>query len=92
MLSLGKIQELMAELKDWSLESNAIVKEYQFESFKEALGFVNRVGEIAEKSNHHPDIMISFTTVRLTLTTHEAGGLSEKDFAVAKDIDAVEEL
>ena len=59
MLTLKEIQDLMVELKDWSLESNSIIKDFSFNNFKESLDFVNKVGEIAEKQGHHPDIIIN---------------------------------
>ena len=87
MLNLSEINKYMRETKDWSLEGNSIVKDYTFENFSEALNFVNKIAEIAEKHNHHPDILISYNLVRLVLTTHSAGGLTKLDFDVAKEID-----
>ncbi len=89
MLTLKEIQDLMIELKDWSLESSSITKDFEFNNFKESLDFVNKVGEIAEKLNHHPDILVSYHIVRLTLTTHSEKGLTKKDFDLAKDIDKI---
>ena len=87
MLPLNLINEYMSKVKDWALESNAIVKDFTFENSKQALEFVNKVGEIAEKHNHHPDITISYNKVRLSLTTHSEHGLTSKDFEVAGEID-----
>ncbi len=89
MLTLKEIQDLMIELKDWSLESSSIIKDFSFNNFKEALDFVNKVGEIAEKQGHHPDILINYDLVRLSLTTHSEKGLTKKDFDVAKDVDKI---
>tara|TARA_Y100000034_G_scaffold132001_1_gene193967 strand:+ start:5629 stop:5904 length:276 start_codon:yes stop_codon:yes gene_type:complete len=87
MLTLGDIQAKMGKLKDWSLESSAISKEFGFGSFSAALEFVNKVAEIAEAEQHHPDIFLSGVKVRLILTTHSEKGLTEKDFSIAEKID-----
>ena len=92
MITLGEIQRRMQNLNNWALEEQSIVKDYSFPSFKEALDFVNKVGIIAEKQNHHPDILISYNKVRLILTTHSEKGLTEKDFKVAEEIDKVEKI
>ncbi|MCH7568818.1 MAG: 4a-hydroxytetrahydrobiopterin dehydratase [Nanoarchaeota archaeon] len=88
-MNLSEITKTMKELENWSLEDNTIVKISEFKDFKEALDFVNKVGEIAEKHGHHPDIIINYNKVRLILTTHSSGGLTEKDFEVAKEIDSL---
>jgi 4a-hydroxytetrahydrobiopterin dehydratase len=82
--------EIAARLKEvpkWSQEGNAIARTWKFENFPEALRFINRVGELAESMDHHPDIYNSWATVRLTLTTHDKGGLTNLDFELAKKID-----
>jgi len=90
MLTLAIVQERMAKLNNWALEGETIVKDFSFGNFKESLEFVNKVGEIAERNNHHPDIVISYSTVRLSLTTHSEKGLTSKDFEVAEEIDKIE--
>jgi 4a-hydroxytetrahydrobiopterin dehydratase len=80
----------MSKLKEWSLEGNSITKNFSFATFKEAIDFVNNVAEIANGLDHHPDILISFNTVRLSSTTHEEKGLSEKDIELAEKIDTIE--
>lgn len=87
MLPLFEIGEKMSKLRNWALEGNSIVKDKVFRNFKESLEFVNKVAEITEKHNHHPSIIINFENVRMTLTTHSAGGLTNKDFEVAEEID-----
>lgn len=89
MLPLFEIQNKMTKLRNWALEGSSIVKDRVFRDFKEAIEFVNKVAEIAEKHNHHPSIVISYNIVRLTLTTHEAKGLTVKDFEVAEEIDKI---
>jgi 4a-hydroxytetrahydrobiopterin dehydratase len=72
----------------WRREGRTITRSYRFERFREALAFVNRVGELAERQNHHPDIAIHYTEVTLTLWSHDAGGVTGRDFRLAVAIDA----
>ena len=88
-MNLGEITKAMQELNNWALDSDTITKDFEFNTFKDALDFVNKVGEIAEKLSHHPDIVIGFNKVKLTLTTHSEGTLTEQDFEVAKEIDSL---
>ena len=71
----------------WERAGAEIRRVYRFADFREALAFVNRVGALAEAAGHHPDIDIRYNTVTLALTTHDAGGLSAKDFDLARAID-----
>jgi len=71
----------------WERAGAEITRTYRFRDFREALAFVNRVGDLAERAGHHPDIDIRYNTVTLALTTHDAGGLSPKDFDLARAID-----
>ncbi len=88
-MTLQEIQQEMEKLDGWSFSSGAIEKVVPFSDFKEAMVFVNRVAEVAEKQEHHPDIMINYNVVRLSLTTHSVKGLTKTDFDVARDIDAI---
>lgn len=88
-MTLQEIQQEMEALNGWSFSSGSIEKVSSFSDFKEAIAFVNKVAEIAEKHNHHPDIMINYNIVRLSLTTHSVKGLTKTDFDVAKDIDMI---
>jgi len=82
-----KIKVFLTQNSDWKVfGSKTIKREFMLDSFKEAIRFVNKVAELAEKMDHHPDILIKYKKVKLTLTTHSAGGLSEKDFSLAKKI------
>jgi 4a-hydroxytetrahydrobiopterin dehydratase len=76
-------------LEGWRIESGALVKTFQFADFVGALAFVNRVGEAAETAGHHPDIDIRYNKVRLALVTHDAGGLTAKDFELAAKADGL---
>jgi len=81
-------REYLADLAGWNLVSSAqkITKKFSFKDFKEALEFTNKVGRIAETEGHHPDILLSWGSVVITLWTHAIGGLSENDFIVATKI------
>ena len=73
---------------DWHQEDEALVRDFEFKDFTAAMWFVNRVAEIAEDRNHHPDILIhGWNQVRLTLSTHSEGGVTENDHALAAAID-----
>ena len=86
-LSIKEIHEHLEEVKGWEMTGHEITKEFHFRNFKEAMEFANRTAEEAERSNHHPDILIRYNKVALTLTTHSAGGLTYKDFKLAKVIE-----
>ena len=74
----------------WTESADALEREFAFDDFAAALAFVNRVGEAAEAANHHPDILLhSWNKVRLTLTTHDEGGLTDKDRSLAQTIDGL---
>lgn len=75
------------ELKGWTLEGGQLRKTFSFKSFRGSLAFVVQVAMIAETMDHHPDIDIRYDKVTLTLSTHSAGGLTEKDFLLAQEID-----
>ena len=86
-LSRAEIEERMKKLRGWTLEGDAIKKQYTFAGFPEAVAFVNRLAPEAEKADHHPDILINYKRVTLTYSTHSEGGLTEKDFAGAATAD-----
>jgi 4a-hydroxytetrahydrobiopterin dehydratase len=75
----------------WKRDGNEIIREWQFKDFAEAMSFVNRVAEAAEAANHHPDILVhGWNKVRLALSNHSAGGLTEADFEMAGKIDQLD--
>jgi 4a-hydroxytetrahydrobiopterin dehydratase len=87
LLSESEISQRL-QGSDWRREGAEIVRERQFEDFAAAIAFVNRVAEAAEAANHHPDILIhGWNKVRLSLTNHSAGGLTEADFELARRLD-----
>jgi 4a-hydroxytetrahydrobiopterin dehydratase len=74
---------------EWRREGDEIVRDVKFEDFAEAMAFVNRVADAAEAANHHPDILVhGWNKVRLSVTNHSAGGLTDADFALARTIDS----
>jgi 4a-hydroxytetrahydrobiopterin dehydratase len=74
---------------EWHREGDEIVRDLKFEDFAEAMAFVNRVADAAEAANHHPDILVhGWNKVRLSVTNHSAGGLTDADFALARTIDS----
>lgn len=75
---------------EWERDGDAIGRDFKFADFGEALAFVNRVGEVAEDLDHHPDILLhGWNRVRLTVTTHSEGGLTDNDFDLAQRVDAL---
>lgn len=78
------------EGSEWRREGDEIVRDWKLEDFAGAMAFVNRVADVAEQANHHPDILIhGWNKVKLSLTNHAAGGLTETDFEVAREFDGV---
>ncbi len=73
--------------KGWKRRANKLTKDFDFPSFRDAIVFVNRVATLADSHDHHPDITVRYTTVTLTLSTHDAGGITEKDLVLAEQID-----
>ncbi len=86
LLSNEQIETQLTALTAWTRSGDALEMERDFPSFKEAIAFVNRVADVADEEEHHPDIYNHWRTVRLVLTTHDAGGLTEWDFDLAKRI------
>jgi 4a-hydroxytetrahydrobiopterin dehydratase len=82
-LTADEARSRLGSLPGWQIESGELVKTFQFKDFVTALAFVNKVGEAAEAAGHHPDIDIRYNRVRLALITHDAGGLTAKDFDLA---------
>jgi 4a-hydroxytetrahydrobiopterin dehydratase len=88
-LSSAQIKAALADLPDWRKKASTITRTYTFKDFLAAMKFVNASARIAEKACHHPDIDIRWNKVALTLTTHDEGSLTEKDFEVAKKFDQI---
>jgi len=90
-LSDSEIEQRMTDVPDWqSTGEGSIVRDLTFADFLEAIAFVDEVAEIAEAANHHPDILVhGWNKVRLTLSTHSEGGLTDADFKLASEIDHI---
>jgi 4a-hydroxytetrahydrobiopterin dehydratase len=89
LLSQSEIDERLKGLDGWEQKDNRISKKFTNKDFVGSLGFVTRVAVLAEKADHHPDILIEYKNVTLTLSTHSEGGLTEKDFKLAGEIEAL---
>ena len=79
----------LTTVPDWTKRAQTICRTYKFEGFLMSIAFVHRIAKRAQKLNHHPDIDIRFDQVKLTLTTHDEGGITEKDFSLARQCDEV---
>ena len=86
-LTSDQIKAALASVPDWKQQGDNITRTFQFKDFPGAIKFVNSLADLAEKSNHHPDIDIRWNKVTLALSTHDAGGLTNKDFELAKQFD-----
>ena len=89
LLDDQEIRGRLDELRGWNREGDVIRKTYTRDSFPEAIAFVNQVADLATRADHHPDIDIRYDRVSLALSTHSEGGLTSKDFDLAREIDAV---
>jgi 4a-hydroxytetrahydrobiopterin dehydratase len=87
LLTAQDIKSWLKKLPEWEHEKKQIERTFEFDEFSEAIDFVNSVAEIAEEEEHHPDIDVRFNKVRLVLTTHDKGGITDRDFEVAEKID-----
>ena len=88
LLSDIAIQRDLGSLPGWSRRGDVLTRLYTFRNFAESMAFVNRVADAAEAANHHPDIDIRYSKVTLTLSTHDAGGITQNDVDLARAIDA----
>ncbi len=86
-LSPEDIEAKLAEFPEWAQSGDSLQRTFAFDDFLGAMAFVTRIADLAEEQQHHPDIMIRYNKVTLTLSTHDAGGLTEKDLALARDTD-----
>ncbi len=81
------IEGWLEERDGWTRKGDRLVKEFGFETFRNAVVFVNRVATLADEAGHHPDIDLRYDKVRLGLSTHDAGGITEKDLELAEKVD-----
>ena len=85
----AQVSAALQNMSGWEYDSSAIAKEFKFDNFMRGIAFVNRIAAAAETDNHHPDIDIRYSTIRVSLSTHDAGGITDKDFALARTIDGL---
>ena len=88
-LNSNEIKEALRSVPDWKKKGASITRTFEFKDFPRAIKFVDALAKIAEKEWHHPDIDIRWNKVTLTLSTHDAGGLTKKDFSLAKRFDGL---
>lgn len=88
-LSEDEVKTGLSGLSGWQSADNKLHKRFEFNNFAKALAFVNKVGEIAERHDHHPDITFGWGYAEVYTTTHDRGGITDFDFALAKEIDAI---
>ncbi|HEV8595193.1 MAG TPA: 4a-hydroxytetrahydrobiopterin dehydratase [Thermoplasmata archaeon] len=88
-LSAAQITAKLGGLPRWKRAGDSIERTWRFETFIEAVAFINRVFALAEDADHHPDLLNSWTKVRVRFTTHDVGGLTDRDFAMAAKVDKV---
>jgi len=86
-LNETEVLNRLENLSGWSLKEQAIEKKYELADFKKALAFINQIGERAEEANHHPELFNVYNKVTIRLHTHDADGITDKDFDLARKID-----
>ncbi|HUY19495.1 MAG TPA: 4a-hydroxytetrahydrobiopterin dehydratase [Candidatus Binataceae bacterium] len=86
-LSAAEISARLGALAGWTYGDRAISKQFRFKDFMAAIGFINRIAPIAEAADHHPDILFNYSRLTFSCSTHSAGGVTEKDFALATQIE-----
>ena len=88
-LSEAEILERLPRAKGWERHGDMLVRTWQFPSFRRALEFVNHVAALLEKSDHYPDLIVNYRTVRIEMSTHDVGGLTERDFSLIAEINEI---
>ena len=87
-LTAEDVESRLTKMSGWARASDEIGKEFSFADFRASMAFVNKVADAANAADHHPDITIKYNKVRIVLSTHSDGGITEKDFTLARQIDA----
>ncbi|RME76860.1 MAG: 4a-hydroxytetrahydrobiopterin dehydratase [Chloroflexi bacterium] len=90
-LSPEQVRQKLVDMPGWSLQDEKLRREFRFKDFVQAFGFMSQVALLAERANHHPEWSNVYNRVVIDLTTHEAGGISQRDFDLAAEIDALVE-
>ena len=89
-LADDEISDLLTDLPDWRAENDQLKRRFKFANFVESLAFINKVGEIAEAADHHPDITFGWGYAEIAITTHDRGGITDVDFDLASRIDGLQ--
>ncbi|MGI9553979.1 MAG: 4a-hydroxytetrahydrobiopterin dehydratase [Thermodesulfobacteriota bacterium] len=87
LLNETEIENYLKDLNDWSKDGNEITKTFKLKNFIESVGFVNKIAILAEKADHHPDILVQYSKVKINLATHSEGGITIKDINLATEIE-----
>jgi|TARA_Y100000310_G_scaffold245112_1_gene250046 4a-hydroxytetrahydrobiopterin dehydratase len=88
-LSGNEINEALEALKDWQHRNNQIEKEFTFDTYMKGIDFVNRLAGKAEEQNHHPDLEVGWCKIKVAFTSHDSGGITERDVKMAKEAEAI---
>ena len=88
-LTDSEMKAALEKLPGWSADGNGIQRRFEFKDFKDAMAFTNRIAMIAEEANHHPDIEINYNKLKLTLITHDSGGVTHRDVKMAARINEI---
>ncbi|MDE1845737.1 MAG: 4a-hydroxytetrahydrobiopterin dehydratase [Candidatus Micrarchaeota archaeon] len=88
-LSNLEVQEKLRTIRNWQIANGKLHKEFKFDSFEQAIGFIDNLAQIATSLNHHPEIQNVYNKVALDIATHDEGGITELDFVLAKRIDSI---
>ena len=91
LIAKSDINTMMKRIPEWETDKQSIERTFEFDDFNQAIDFVNAVAEIADEEDHHPDIDIRWNRVRLLLSTHSEGGLTDLDFRLAEKLDTLAE-
>ena len=87
IMAAGELEEAVEALEGWTVDGNVLKKRYKFDNFAQSLDTVNRIGALAEAADHHPDITFGWGYAEVALTTHDRGGITDVDIALASEID-----
>ena len=88
-LTNAEIDEKLAGLSEWTVAGEKLARKFAFRNFAESLAFINKVGAVAERADHHPDVLFGWGYAEIFITTHDAGGITERDFALARQINEI---
>ncbi len=88
-LSEHDVRNALLKIPGWRISGAAIERKFEFADFKQAMAFVNRIADAAEQANHHPDISVSYNKVTLMLTSHDSGGVTQRDIRMAERINEI---